>query len=106
MATIAQWERRAISERTRAALRALRAQGKATGRPAVADDPDLTERIRHLREDRGLTLRQIADHLNAAGVPTLRGAARWTHSSVQTAAGYRRPTRRRKTITFPDATRR
>ena len=39
----------------------------------------------------GMTLQGIADRLNAEGVPTVRGGAKWRTSSVQTAAGYRRP---------------
>ena len=38
-----------------------------------------------------MTLQAIADVLNAEGVPTLRGGAMWRPSSVQRAAGYRRP---------------
>ena len=43
-----------------------------------------------MRSD-GLTLQAIADVLNAEGVPTLRGGAKWRPSSVQGATGYRRP---------------
>jgi hypothetical protein len=39
----------------------------------------------------GMTLQAIADRLNAEGVPTLRGGKMWRPSSVQVAAGYRRP---------------
>jgi hypothetical protein len=38
-----------------------------------------------------MTLQAIADVLNEEGVPTLRGGAKWRPSSVQRAAGYRRP---------------
>jgi hypothetical protein len=37
-----------------------------------------------------MTLQAIADRLNEDGVPTVRGGAKWRHSSVQAAAGYRR----------------
>jgi DNA-directed RNA polymerase specialized sigma24 family protein len=63
MIAVAQWERSAISERTKAALAALRAQGKPTGRPAVVDDGALVDRIRAMKDDE-LTLRQICDTLN------------------------------------------
>jgi len=69
--------------------------GTATRRglaAAATDHPDLTERIAALREE-GLTLQAIADRLNEEGVPTLRGGAEWRPSSVQAAAGYRRPAR-------------
>jgi len=56
-------------------------------RPSV--DGPLAAAIRELR-DRGSTYQAIADALNAEQVPTLRGAARWRVSSVQSAAGYQR----------------
>lgn len=61
------------------------------GRPGLAAlAPDLGARIASMRE-RGLSLQAIADALNADGVPTPRGGARWRPSSVQAALGYRRP---------------
>src|SRR4051812_37312102 len=69
IASVAQWERGVISERTRAALAQLRLQGKPTGRPAVVDDQALVARIQEMREAE-MTLRQIADTLNAEQVPT------------------------------------
>lgn len=92
IAAVAEWERDTIADRTRAGMAALRALGKPTGRPAVADRPELAARIRRMRES-GMTLQAIADTLNAEGVPTMRGAAAWRRSSVQNAAGYRRPAR-------------
>jgi hypothetical protein len=38
-----------------------------------------------------MTLRAIADQLNAEGLPTLRGGTQWRPSSIQAALGYRRP---------------
>ena len=87
--TVSQWERTRISERTRHGLELARMNGRAVGRPAVADDPDLSQRIAAMRAE-GMTLQAIADQLNAEGVPTVRGGAKWRHSSVQAAAGYRR----------------
>lgn len=101
---VAQWERDSTAERTKAALAALRARGKPTGRPAVADQPELAARIRRMRET--MTLQGIADALNAEGVPTIRGAARWGVSSVHNAAGYKRRKPRRKTPELPAARRR
>jgi DNA invertase Pin-like site-specific DNA recombinase len=83
------WERTRISERTRHGLQAARMNGRSTGRAAVADDPDLSQRIAQMRAQ-GMTLQAIADRLNEEGVPTVRGGAKWRHSSVQAAAGYRR----------------
>jgi hypothetical protein len=48
------------------------------------------ERIAGMRAA-NMTLRAIADQLNAEGVPTLRGGKRWRPSSIQAALGYRRP---------------
>lgn len=63
----------------------------ARGRPGLhRHAPELTQRIEAMRED-GMTMRAIADALNAEGVPTPRGGARWRPSSVQSALGYRRP---------------
>jgi len=87
MASVAEWERSVIGERTRDALAARKAQGLPVSRPAVTGP--LADAIRELR-DRGTTYQAIADALNAEKVPTLRGAAAWRVSSVQSAAGYQR----------------
>jgi hypothetical protein len=61
------------------------------GRPGLRSGaPELAERIAALHHD-GLSLRAIADRLNAEGVPTPRGGSSWRPSSVQSALGYRRP---------------
>jgi DNA invertase Pin-like site-specific DNA recombinase len=104
-AAVAEWERDTIRERTRRALGALRAQGRPTGRPSVADRPVLVERIQELR-GRGWSLQRIADQLNADGEPTLRGADRWQKSAVQRICGYERPKPRRKHAELPRAARR
>jgi peptidoglycan hydrolase-like protein with peptidoglycan-binding domain/DNA invertase Pin-like site-specific DNA recombinase len=68
----------------------------AEAEPGVIEDvPALKQRIVSMRES-GMTLQAIADVLNAEGVPTLRGGAKWRPSSVQSAAGYRRPPRRQE----------
>jgi peptidoglycan hydrolase-like protein with peptidoglycan-binding domain/DNA invertase Pin-like site-specific DNA recombinase len=87
------WERERLGERTRRGLEAARAKGQRITRPAVDDVPDLKERIAAMRAS-GMTLQAIADRLNEDGVPTLRGGEKWRPSSVQAAAGYRRPPRR------------
>jgi len=71
----------------------VRAKGGSVGRPAVEDIPALKKYIAALRSS-GMTLQAIADRLNAEGVPTLRGGQKWRPSSVQAAAGYRRPHQR------------
>lgn len=97
---VGQVDRRKVAERTRKGLAAARAKGRSTGRPAVSDRPELRERISAMRE-RGLTLQAIADALNADGVPTLRGGSEWRPSSVQVAAGYKRPGSRRSLSDLP-----
>lgn len=87
---VGEWEGRRIADQTAKGLTAARDRGATTGRPAVADRPALKERIVAMRAE-GLTLQAIADRLNAEGVPTMRGGSEWRPSSVQAAAGYRRP---------------
>jgi DNA invertase Pin-like site-specific DNA recombinase len=82
-------ERRRTAERSRRALEAARAKGAI--RPAI--DPRLKRRITRMRQA-GMTLQAIVDELNEAGVPTVRGGAKWRVSSVQAAIGYKRPLRR------------
>lgn len=100
LSAVAQWERETIAQRTRDGLAALRARGLPTGRPAVADMPELAARIRSLRMN-GITLQAIADTLNAELVPTLRGGTCWRPSSVESAAGYRRRAQRHKAPALP-----
>jgi DNA invertase Pin-like site-specific DNA recombinase len=85
---VARWEQQRLIERTRPGIRAARRNGPAS----VADLPQLRQRIGNMRDD-GMTLQAIADRLNAEGVPTVRGGAKWRPSSVQTAIGYQRPAR-------------
>jgi DNA invertase Pin-like site-specific DNA recombinase len=83
---VSRWERERLVERTRNGMRAARRKGPSS----VADYPELSERIAGMRAA-GMTLQAIADQLNADGIPTVRGGAKWRPSSVQAAAGYRRP---------------
>lgn len=83
------WERERLSLRTRKGLQAARLNGRAGGRPAVTDYPELRDFILRRRAE-GMTLQAIADQLNDDGVPTVRGGAKWRTSSVQAAAGYKR----------------
>jgi DNA invertase Pin-like site-specific DNA recombinase len=92
LAEVSEWERRRIADRTRSGLAAARSRSGGS-RPSVRDDPELSERIRSMRAD-GMSLQAIADALNKEGVPTLRGGRKWRPSSVQAAAGYKRPPQR------------
>jgi DNA invertase Pin-like site-specific DNA recombinase len=97
---VAEWERTMIATRSREGLAARRRRGEPISRPAVADRPELLDRIKQMHHA-GLRLQDIADKLNADGVPTLRGGAKWRPSSIQTAIGYRRPRRETKHAMLP-----
>jgi DNA invertase Pin-like site-specific DNA recombinase len=106
MAAVAQLERDQTAERTRAALAVKRQGGKATGRPGVHENPPLLHRIRRMRHTGGvgatpMTYQEIADTLNAEGVPTIRGGKLWRVSSVQSACGYQRPPQRKEATRLP-----
>jgi len=94
MASVAQWEREIIAERTREALASKKARGERIGTvpfgyALAADGVGLVEsleeqriiaRITELREG-GYTLRAIADELNRQGYRTRSGSA-WRHQYV------------------------
>jgi DNA invertase Pin-like site-specific DNA recombinase len=88
--TLRSWERQRIVDATRRSVARAKAEGRPSGPPAVKDHPELLRRIAQMRED-GMTLQGIADELNSASVPTMRGGRVWRPSSVQTALGYRPP---------------
>lgn len=81
MVSVAQWERRAIGQRTKEALAAKKAQGARLGRPRQLPEATRKRVIRLHRK--GLSLRAIAETLNEAGVPTAQGGARWHASTVR-----------------------
>lgn len=100
LVAVGEWEGRRIADQTKKGLAAARARRGTTGRPAVEDRPALKERIVEMRNE-GMTLQAIADRLNAEGVPTLRGGSQWRPSSVQSAAGYRRPRGKKSSLKDP-----
>jgi DNA invertase Pin-like site-specific DNA recombinase len=97
-AALAEKERRLISERTRAGLAVAKARGVRLGNPrlsevhavvnarkaAAADAFAATVEpyIRRAKADGAETLREIADALNAASVPTAKGG-RWAAATVR-----------------------
>jgi DNA invertase Pin-like site-specific DNA recombinase len=97
---LGEWEHERIARRTRSGLTEVKASGRKVGRPSLRDRPDLVERIIAMR-NANMTLKAIADQLNAEGVPTLRGGAMWRPSSVQAALGYQRPSTRRPRNQLP-----
>jgi DNA invertase Pin-like site-specific DNA recombinase len=85
LGAVSEWERMRSTERTRRGLAAARVL-----QPSI--EPELKQRILSMR-NAGMTLQAIADELNAAGIPTVRGGSMWRPSSVQAATGYKRPVR-------------
>jgi DNA invertase Pin-like site-specific DNA recombinase len=101
LASVAGWERERLVDRTRKGLAAARAKRRAAPGPSSTPDWDaIKERIAAMRAE-GMTMQAIADELNREGVPTQRGGTEWRPSSVQTAAGYKRPPRPRKVDELP-----
>lgn len=81
IASVAQWERKIIGQRTKEALAVKKAQGVRVGRP-----PTLPTRVvRRMQRERaaGKSLATIADKLNADGVPTAQGGRRWYPATVR-----------------------
>jgi DNA invertase Pin-like site-specific DNA recombinase len=95
LAAFAEHEREAISTRTKAALEAAKARGTKLGNPRweqslqaardakklVPPAPAVMGMMQELRGD-GLTLRAIADRLNALGLRTPKGSS-WYASTVR-----------------------
>lgn len=94
LAAVAEHERKMISERTKAALAAAKARGRALGAngrvladqnkaEAVDRLAPIAERLRAFKAE-GLTLRRIAETLNAEGIASPGGAS-WHPTNVQRA---------------------
>ncbi len=80
VAAFASYERRLISDRTKAGLAAKRAQGVRLGRPTTLA-ADVRDRIVAERSE-GRTLTAIADGLTADAIATAHGGVRWYASTV------------------------
>jgi DNA invertase Pin-like site-specific DNA recombinase len=81
LATFAQFERRLIGERTKAALAVKKAAGVRLGRPRAIPQETVARIV--AERSSGATLRAIADGLNRDGVPTAMGGRRWWVATVQ-----------------------
>jgi DNA invertase Pin-like site-specific DNA recombinase len=81
LATFSQLERRLIGQRTREALAVKRSEGVRLGRPRSLS-AEVVARVVGARAA-GKSLRAIAHGLNAEGVPTGQGGARWYASTVR-----------------------
>jgi len=84
IASVAQWERRIIGERTREALAVRKAQGVTIGRPRTVPEAVATE-IRQMRSDRR-SYAAIAADLNSRGVATGQGGVQWYPATVRAVA--------------------
>jgi DNA invertase Pin-like site-specific DNA recombinase len=84
MIALAQWERELIGDRTRTALKAVRARGTKLGRP-VGVTPETRKFIRVMRSS-GMSWQRIADTLTLEGVPTSQGG-RWHAATVRKVHG-------------------
>lgn len=84
LATFSQLERRLIGQRTREALAVKRSEGVRLGRPRALPSA-VVERVVRERKA-GRSLRAVAADLNAEGVPTAQGGARWYASTVRAVA--------------------
>lgn len=94
MASVAEWERQVIAERTRDALAQTKARGTYLGQPPVGygvQDGQLVvrnpERVQLARKakaanDSGQSLHSIANDFNRQGIPTGSGKGQWYPASV------------------------
>ena len=80
LGVMAEWEREIISDRTKKALSAKKAKGEKLGRTSTLEASTVTL-IRSLRKTSSLPA--IANELNAKGVATGQGDAKWYPSSVR-----------------------
>jgi DNA invertase Pin-like site-specific DNA recombinase len=81
MASAAQWERRIIGQRTREGLAAKKAAGVRLGRPASLP-MEVRRRIVEACRN-GASYSAVARDLNADGVPTAQGGAKWYPATVR-----------------------
>lgn len=81
MASFAAYERELIRQRTRDALQALKMRGARLGRPVVV--PARVRQMVGRWRAAGATWQACAAALNANGVPTAHGGARWYASTVR-----------------------
>ena len=81
VAAAAQYERRLIGERTRAALAVKRAQGVTLGRPRRVTT-EVADRVVALRAE-GLSWPKVCAALEAEGVAPVGGGARWYPQSAR-----------------------
>jgi site-specific DNA recombinase len=84
IAVWSQLEADMVSERTRHALQLVKDRGGKLGAPTMNETVPATVRKVHQLRAQGLTIRQIADQMNADGIPGSRGG-RWWVKTVRAA---------------------
>lgn len=85
LATFATLEADLASERTKDALAAAQGRGVRLGAPSMAQlAPEAVRQVRELYATGAYSHRSLAEHLNASGVPTAKGA-RWWPKTVRAA---------------------
>lgn len=84
MIALAQWERELIGDRTRTALKAVKARGTKLGRKTGVTD-ETRRLIRTLRLS-GMSWQGIADMLTHEGIPTAQGG-KWHAATVRKVHG-------------------
>lgn len=80
MISLAQWEREVIGDRTRAALKAVKARGQKLGRKPGVDDATLD--LLHVLRRTGMSYQKIADTLNSEGIAGGQGG-KWHATTVR-----------------------
>lgn len=83
LASAAQYERELIGARTREGMAQRKAEGVVLGRPRTMA-AGVVARVK-LERAAGKSLRAIAEGLNADGMPTAQGGAKWYASTVKVA---------------------
>jgi DNA invertase Pin-like site-specific DNA recombinase len=81
------WDRDGVVNGARAGLAELRGRNGWPSGAANRDHAQLLDRLAEMRDD-DMTLQEIADQLNADGLPTINGSDMWWPSSVRTALRY------------------
>jgi DNA invertase Pin-like site-specific DNA recombinase len=81
LASFAQFERELIGQRIREALAVKRSEGVRLGRKRETPDAVVAQIVAERQS--GLSFQAIADSLNAASVPTVRGGRCWWSTSVR-----------------------
>jgi site-specific DNA recombinase len=80
LASVSQWEREVIGERTKDALAELKAQGKKLGRSGYADQETIGYLKAEYSQDR--SYHDLAAELNTRGIQTARGGI-WAAATVR-----------------------